>query len=94
MDKIEMLMRQTIYTREEAEMKLRQFDGNVENAIKDYLGIPLSKPSDKLHPHQEVFRQIRYKMDSSMQEYREKNPLDMNQVIQNFQESESKKNES
>jgi hypothetical protein len=92
MDKIKMLMNQTIYSREEAEQKLQQFDGNVENAIKDYLGIPLQKAPIKIHPQQEIYRQIRTKMDTSMREYRDKNPLDMNQVIQNIQESESRKN--
>ncbi len=89
-----MLMNQTTYSREEAEQKLQQWDGNVENAIKDYLGIVVQKtPTKVVDTQQEIFRLIRHKMDSSMRDYREKNPVDLNQVIFNLQESESRENE-
>lgn len=87
-DKVAVLMSQTNYTLEEATQKLSQFDGHLENAIRDYLGIPLPRPAPVLNPHQEIFRQIRKKLD--LKEYREKNPINMNEVFQNILESESR----
>jgi hypothetical protein len=40
--------------------------------------------------NQEIYRQIRTNLDRSMQEYRTKNPINMEQVITNFQESEER----
>jgi hypothetical protein len=37
--------------------------------------------------NQEIYKQIRYSLDSSMREYREKHPINVDQVINNFQES-------
>jgi hypothetical protein len=41
--------------------------------------------------NQEIFRQIRTKMDVSMKEYRDKNPINIEQVIQNLNEEEENK---
>jgi hypothetical protein len=43
--------------------------------------------------NQEIFRQIRTKLDSSMKVYREKNPVNMDQVIENFKESDEREKE-
>lgn len=90
-DDINTIMRQTNYTKEEAIAKLVLFNNNTICVIKDYMGIPLKKEEPKKKTlNQEIFRQIRTKLDASMREYREKNPIDMNNVIENLQESEKR----
>ena len=85
------VMSQTNYTREEALEKLKLFNCDYMRVIKDYMGIPEKKEDKKVKSvNQEIFRQIRTKLDSSMREYREKNPIDMEQVITNLQESDER----
>lgn len=57
---INKIMLQTSYTYEEAKEKLLLFDNNVENIIKDYLGIE-SKRTIKKTVQQEMFSQFRNK---------------------------------
>ena len=38
----------------------------------------------------EIYKQIRYKLDASMKEYRDNNPIDINHVVENFKESDEK----
>lgn len=88
---VNIIMTQTNYTKEQAIEKLQLFNGNHLCVIKDYMGIPLQKEERKVKTvNQEIFRQIRNKLDTSMREYREKNPTDMNKVIENLQESEER----
>ena len=85
------VMSQTNYTREEALEKLKLFNCDYMRVIKDYMGIPEKKEDKKVKSvNQEIFRQIRTKLDSSMKEYREKNPINMEQVITNLQESDER----
>jgi hypothetical protein len=52
------------------------------------MGIPDVKREPKIKSvNQEIYRQIRYTLDSSMRSYREKHPINVDQVINNFQES-------
>lgn len=70
---IELILRQTNYTKEIALEKLQLHNNNVIDVIKDYMGI---KPTEKKAPiksfNQEIYKQIRTKLDTSMSEYREK----------------------
>ena len=85
------VMTQTNYTEEEAKEKLRLFNCDYMRVIRDYMGIPEKKVENKVKSvNQEIFRQIRTKLDSSMREYREKNPINMEQVIENFKESDER----
>jgi hypothetical protein len=72
---IELVLRQTNYTKEIAIQKLQIHNNNAIDVIKDYMGI---KPAEKKAPikslNQEIYRQIRTKLDTSMSEYREKQP--------------------
>lgn len=87
---IQFVMNQTNYTKEESIEKLKLFNCEPMKVIRDYMGIK-DKPKEKVKSvNQEIFKQIRTTLDSSMREYREKNPIDMNQVIQNIQESEER----
>lgn len=70
---IDIVLRQTNYTKELAIQKLQQHNNNTINVIKEYMGV---KPTEKKAPikslNQEIYRQIRIKLDTSMDEYREK----------------------
>ena len=88
---IKIVMSQTNYTEEEAKDKLRLFNCDYMRVIKDYMGIPENKGERKVKSvNQEIFRQIRTTLDSSMKTYREKNPINMDQVIENFKESDER----
>ena len=88
---VQKVMSQTNYTEEEAKEKLRLFNCDYMKVIRDYMGIPDKKEEVKIKSvNQEIFRQIRKKLDSSMKEYREKNPINMDQVIENFKESDER----
>lgn len=92
-DKINKIMAQTTYTYDEAKEKLIYFEGDFMKVLKDYMGIKCES-SDKntkiKSVNQEIYKQIRHTLDNSMKEYREKNPLDMEQIATNLKESEER----
>ena len=87
------IMNQTNYTKEEATNKLILFNDDYIKVIKDYMNIPIHNPEEKKvkSVNQEIFRQIRIKLDNSMKNYRDKNPINVEQVIDNFNESDERK---
>ena len=86
------MLSQTNYTEEEAKEKLKLFNCDYMKVIREYMGIPDKKVKKVKSVNQEIFRQIRTTLDSSMKEYREKNPIDINQIIDNFNESDKREN--
>ena len=72
-ENIDIVLRQTNYTKEVAIQKLEEHNNNTINVIKEYMGV---KPTEKKAPikslNQEIYRQIRIKLDTSMDEYRAK----------------------
>jgi hypothetical protein len=85
------IMTQTNYTKEEATNKLILFNYDYIKVIKDYMNIPEKPKEIKVKSvNQEIFRQIRITLDKSMKDYREKNPIDTEQVIYNFKESDER----
>lgn len=88
------IMSQTNYTEEIARAKLEEFNGDFMQVLKDYMGIPVKKDTNKVTSvNQEIYRQIRYNLDQTMKDYREKNPINIEQVITNLQESEEREKE-
>jgi hypothetical protein len=88
---IKKVMSQTNYTEEEAKKKLSLFNCDYMRVIRDYMGIPEKKEERKVKSvNQEIFRQIRTKLDNSMKEYREKHPINMEQIVENFKESDER----
>lgn len=86
------IMAQTNYTKEEATNKLKLFNNDYIKVIKDYMNIPEKNKEEKVKSvNQEIFKQIRINLDNSMKDYREKNPINMEQVIYNFKESDDRK---
>jgi Tfp pilus assembly PilM family ATPase len=88
---VKKVMSQTNYTEEEAKTKLKLFNCDYIKVIRDYMGILDKKEEKKVKSvNQEIFRQIRKNLDASMKEYREKNPINTDQVIDNFNESDKR----
>lgn len=71
--KIDIIVRQTNYTPEEALQKLTEFEGNEIHVIKDFLGIPITKVSPAVKSvNQAIYKELRGHLDSSMKKYRER----------------------
>ena len=87
---LQIVLSQTNYTEEEAINKLKLLNCDYMKVIREYMGIPDKKPQKVKSVNQEIFKQIRTTLDSSMKEYREKNPIDINQIIDNFNESDKR----
>jgi len=73
-EKIEIVMRQTDYTQEIASLKLKEYNNDHIKVIKSYLGITEKKaPTQKTTSiNQEIYKQIRHKLDDSMKSYNNK----------------------
>jgi len=71
-DKIHKILRQTDYTEEEAREKLKEFGFNEISVIKTYFGINDTKPKPLNSINQEIYRQLRYKLDSNMRDYNQR----------------------
>jgi len=88
---VKKVMAQTNYTEEQAKEKLRLFNCDYMLVLKDYMGIPLKQEEKKIKSvNQEIYKQFRKKLDNSMREYRDKNPINLEQVITNFKESDER----
>jgi predicted DNA-binding protein (UPF0278 family) len=72
--KVQKIMCQTDYTELLALDKLHECNGDEIQAIKQYLGIqPPSKPTQEIKSiNQEIYKQLRYKLDSAMRTYNSK----------------------
>jgi hypothetical protein len=71
-DLVQMILRQTNYSEEEAKNKLKQFNNDAILVIKSYFGIAEKKAPEKVKSvNQEIYKQFRLKLDSSMKEYRD-----------------------
>jgi len=68
-DKIQVIMRQTDYTETVAREKLLQHNFNEISVIKSYLGISEKKSTQVKSINQEIYKQLRYKLDSNMRDY-------------------------
>jgi ATP-dependent Lon protease len=68
-EKVEMILRQTDYTEEEAKKKLKEFNYDHIQVVKSYLGITEKKEPCIKSVNQEIYKQIRHKLDSNMREY-------------------------
>jgi hypothetical protein len=71
-EKIQIIMRQTDYTQDKAKEKLLEFNGDHLEVIRSFLGISKKKNEPIKSVNQEIYKQIRYKMDNSMREYNDR----------------------
>lgn len=71
-DLVQMVLRQTNYSESEAKDKLKEFNNDAILVIKSYFGIAEKKAPEKVKSvNQEIYKQFRLKLDSSMKEYRD-----------------------
>jgi hypothetical protein len=70
-EKVQIIMRQTDYTSEKALEKLKQFNFDEMTVIRDYFGITEKKAPPVKSLNQEIYRQLRSRLDGAMKEYRE-----------------------
>ena len=68
-EKIQKILRQTNYSEELAKTKLLEYNFNEIDVIKTYLGVNEKKQQPMKSLNQEIFKQIRYKLDSNMRDY-------------------------
>lgn len=88
---IKHIMTQTNYSEEEAKSKLQEFSNDFMMVLKDYMGIPIQKQTNGVKSvNQEIYKQIRYNLDQTMKDYRDKNPVNLEQIITNLQESDER----
>jgi len=92
---IQLVMKNTTYDLETTQRKLEEHNGDPILVIKDYMGLLKQPTGNKMKSvNQEIYKQIRGKMNNSMRNYNNKNPINIDHVIENFQESEKRvKNE-
>ena len=68
-DRVQRIMRQTDYSSDMAREKLREHNFDEIATIKSYLGIPSKKPTQIRSVNQEIYKQLRAKLDSNMTDY-------------------------
>ena len=68
-NKVEIILRQTDYSEEIAKEKLKEANFDHILVIKAFLGITEKKALPIKSKNQEIYKQLRYKLDSSMREF-------------------------
>lgn len=71
-EKTQKIMRQTDYSEDEAIKKLREFNFDEILVIKSYFGITEKKHNNIKSVNQEIYKQLRNRLDTSMRDYRER----------------------
>lgn len=72
-EKIQVILRQTNYTTEEAREKLNKFNFNEQEVIREYFGITEKKKPEKITSlNQGIYKQLRGYLDGAMNNYRER----------------------
>jgi len=70
-ENIEMIMRQTDYTAEVAEQKLKECNNNAISVIRNYINPSgnTTSPSKTLSVNQQIYKEIRTMMDDAAKNY-------------------------
>ena len=71
-EKVQIIIRQTDYTEEVAKEKLKEFNYDHIAVIKSYLGVPDKKAQPVNSVNQEIYKQLRHRLDSNMRNYQER----------------------
>lgn len=91
--KINLITSQTTYSEAEAIEHLAKHNNDAIVVIQHYLGYnKKTQPTKSINVHQEIYKQIRTKMGNVMKEYNQKNPINVDHVIENFEIYEQKVN--
>ena len=68
-EKVQKILRQTDYSEEQAREKLKEYGFDEIATIKAYLGITEKKAPQIKSVNQEIYKQLRSKLDSNMRDY-------------------------
>ena len=68
-NKVQIVLRQTDYSEDVAREKLKESNFDHILVIKSFMGITEKKIPPIKSVNQEIYKQLRYKLDSSMREY-------------------------
>jgi len=71
-ENVQVIMRQTDYTEEVAKEKLKEFNYDHIAVIKSYLGVPEKKVAHVKSLNQEIYKQLRHRLDKNMRNYNER----------------------
>ena len=71
-NKVQIILRQTDLSEEVAREKLKEANFDHISVIKSFLGITEKKALPIKSKTQEIYKQLRYKLDSSMREFNSK----------------------
>ena len=71
-ENVQIVMRQTDYTEELAKEKLKEFNYDHIAVIKSYLGVTDKKAAPVKSVNQEIYKQLRHRLDSNMRNYQER----------------------
>jgi hypothetical protein len=71
-ENVQVIMRQTDYTEEVAKEKLKEFNYDHIAVIKSYLGVPDKKSAPVKSLNQEIYKQLRHRLDKNMRNYNER----------------------
>ena len=67
---IDIILRQTNFSEEEAREKLVEHNNDYVAVIKEYLGVKQQAPKPEIKSvNQEIYKQMRFKLDSAMRDY-------------------------
>jgi len=78
-----MIMRQTDYTEEQVIQKLIAFNDDHIKVIKNFMGITEKKAPQIKSVNQEIYKQIRGKLDDSMRVYNSEQEVKLAKEIEN-----------
>ena len=92
---IELVVRQTSYSEEEARRHLELFDFNYLKVIREFLGLSNSKSNDEIitSTNQAIYKEIRGCMDNAAKRYRNKKEWEerQEQILQELKLQEENK---
>ena len=71
-DKVQIILRQTDYTEDVAKEKLKEHNFDHLAVIRSYFVISEKKTQPVKSVNQEIYKQLRYKLDSNMRNYQER----------------------
>jgi hypothetical protein len=71
-DNVQIILRQTDYTEEQAKEKLIEHNNEPMKVIRAYLGITEKKAPQVKSVNQEIYKQLRYRLDGAMRDYHDR----------------------
>ena len=83
LEKVNMILRQTDYNESIAREKLQEANGDHIQVIRQYMGITEKKAPAIKSVNQEIYRQLRHKMDNSIRDYNKKQQEKLTHEIAN-----------